>query len=100
MAWHILKTTAQKKLGRVGSTGDLAEYLNGRMDGDFGRTSGGFSTVWQRVRPSTTVSIRPRTDHEGDCEKERRNVTTNISMNNRVCNAPFLSLTLTTSPDL
>jgi len=61
VAWSALTGTVTRKIGRPASNDDLADYLNGRTDGDFGKESGDFSTVWQRVRQST-VQLRKQTN--------------------------------------
>ncbi|XP_045470622.1 uncharacterized protein T26G10.4-like [Harmonia axyridis] len=48
-----LREVVQRRIGRVPSVDDLARYLSGDLEGEFGRDGGDISSLWSRARNAT-----------------------------------------------
>lgn len=53
VAHEALRTAAKRKLAREPSKEDLASYLSGSLEDEFGRDGGDFATLWTRARIAT-----------------------------------------------
>lgn len=53
VAHGALRTVVQKRLARAPSDEDLATYLSGSLENEFGRDGGDFASLWTRARNTT-----------------------------------------------